>query len=250
MKNKFRVPQIQYIAFEVLKVDITKYLSDTAYRAEQVDVIYLAVFPTQAFYRLASRNSKRQTLNKVFVQKFGWQPEQVRLAGTFGQEPRLIAGSFMDGWSRLKQFEEDIVKKSNNLDDTNIIYVLNYYDFYHQKYGSINIEDFSISANADEHSTLIRYNCNFTIIGELVETNNKDFLLEGLKNIFGEDGIIGDLTDTLNSASDIISPVTQALGGLEVLSSSFSTLLSASMSSLSNYTAASKKVYSNITTIF
>lgn len=201
MKNKFPLPKLNYIAFELVKINVDDYLNSN-YTAEAVETVFFATMPEQMSYSLQARDAIQQTNETVFVDKFQFAPERINYSGTFGDMPRMIAGSYMDGYSRLKQFEEDIIRKSKSgeypLNADQFIYGLNFYDFTSGRFGAININSFTVNRNARESTVLDRYRCDFVLIGNLITVNSKDPLLSGLKNLFASGGLADQALDFMN----------------------------------------------------
>ncbi len=212
MKQKFYPPRVPYIVFELVKIDLEDYLRGS-YKAIPVHTIYLAVTPSQFSYRLASRDAIMQTEGDVYVNKLDFQPEQCTISGNFGYEPRTIGGTYMTGWDRLRQFQDDIVKlsKKTNLpgiERDKYIFALNYYDFINQKFGSINIQTFVVRGNARENTMLPYYICDFIIIGDLEHTESQDLLLAQLQDLYGEEGLFASAGEVLGEVfSSTLSPV-------------------------------------------
>lgn len=206
---------MNYIVFELVLIDVDKYKSDeNGYRAEQSDTIYLAVIPEQFNFSLVARDAIVKTDNRVFLQKFSFMPERVRISGTFGDKPRLVAGTYMDGWTRLRQFRETIVEKSKTVEQSGkYIYALNYYDFIWQKFGSIDIRDFQITGNARANTNLPNYSCDFIMIGDLIKVNGTDAVLIMLNKLIGENGFIQAGVDFINAGFDFIQPAVEGIGG-------------------------------------
>jgi hypothetical protein len=200
MKLYFNIPQMPYIVFELLKIKIDDYV-DENYVAESVDTIYLQTFPEQYDFRLRSRDAMTQTDSEVFLNKYDFAPERLSFNGTFGVKDR----GMMSGYNRLKQFEKEIILRSKTAslpgagDGERFIYVVNFYGFEFGKFGNINVSTWNTRGNARENSDLIRYSFEFDIIGKLVKTNSKDYLLTALNGVFGADGLISDALDFVNS---------------------------------------------------
>lgn len=266
MKQKFYVPRANYIVFELVKVKVDNYLTqDQEFEAELVDTIYLAVMPSQIRYGLTARDSMVQTQKDIYLTRFDFAPERCNIQGSFGDMPRQIAGTLMDGWSRLRQFQEQIVRLSKEVEYTYythnrqgeeskrvqngaFIHTVNYYDFAFQKFGQININTWNISGNANLNTNFINYNCDFTIIGELMKTDKKDYLLDFLNNVYGEEGIlneaISEVNDFLGSAgvSDALSQVGASLGALSIAGD----LVNGALGGLSGFQQAGTNVYKSI----
>ena len=200
MKLYFNIPQMPYIVFELLKIKIDDYV-DENYVAESVDTIYLQTFPEQYDFRLRARDAMTQTDSEVFINKYDFAPERLSFNGTFGVKDR----GMMSGYNRLKQFEKEIILRSKTAslpgtgDGERFIYVVNFYGFEFGKFGNINVSTWNTRGNARENSDLIKYSFEFDIIGKLVKTNSKDQLLIALNGLFGEDGLISDALDFVNS---------------------------------------------------
>ena len=213
MKFYFNIPQMPYIVFELLKIKIDDYV-DENYVAESVDTIYLQTFPEQYDFRLRARDAMTQTDSEVFINKYDYAPERLSFNGTFGVKDR----GMMSGYNRLKQFEKEIIRRSKTTglpetetgDGERFIYIVNFYGFEFGKFGCINVSSWNTRGNARENSDLIKYSFEFDIIGKLEKTNSKDPLLAALNGIFGEDGIISDALDFVNT-NGIIQSVYQTM---------------------------------------
>lgn len=230
MKNKVYIPQINYLVFELVRIDVDLYKSETAsYRAEQVETIYLATLPTQFDYDKTGRDSITKTGDKTFVQKFSYMPIRGRISGTFGERPRIIAGTYLDGWARLRQFDETIIDKSKDVSSGKYIYTLNYYDFIWQKFGEINIRGFKINGNAQQNAKLPNYSCDFEIVGDLVKVNSKDPILGWLNTTFGESSLASSITGVINTGLEAIQPALTLVGvGVEMINTTVSLVSNAS----------------------
>jgi hypothetical protein len=167
---KLKIPRMEFIVFELLEVDKNK-LSNSTYKPESVFAVDLAVLPENLQYRVQSRDAIVQTQSSVYVQRYDFTPERVTLSGTFGDDIRFIRNSWLDGWSRLKMFEDELVKRSKT-NSGNKYYVINYYDFQFQRFGVINIDSWSLSGNARDNTNLVRYQLDFTIVDGLYQANN------------------------------------------------------------------------------
>jgi len=255
MKNRLALPQLNYIVFELVRVNIDDYLAEN-YRAEQEEVVFFAVMPEQIRYANSARDAIAQTDSKVFVNRYDLAPERVSLSGTFGDLPRLISGTYMDGWARLQQFEKDIVKKSKRIelpesgDDARYLYMLNYYDFWFQRYGAANISSFEVRGNAREIATLPRYSCEFVLIGDLIEVQSKDLLLLSLKELFAPGGTIYEVFNKVNEmlgdAQPFLQIATIPFDGLELAQQ----LVAEASEFIQGYSGANQKIYQNVERLF
>lgn len=171
MRQRITVPRKPYILFELVKINKVKYRRGDADALTQEDVIHMVVMPENINYALQSRDYLVQASEDFFLTKYSMQPEKVSISGTFGAERRLAGGTYMSGWERLVQFEETIVKKSKLL-TTAEMYALNYYDFLYQKFGSININSWTISASARANTNFERYSLDFVLLGDLLKTTD------------------------------------------------------------------------------
>lgn len=201
--------------FELVEIDTVKLIQDSSYKPRQVKAIDLAILPEQLNYRLASRDALTQTQSKVFVHRFDFQPEKVRFAGSFGDDERWVNNVWLDGWKRLKQFEEEIVRRSKQVKNNRILYAVNYYDFMFQRFGAINIDSWALTANARTNANLITYSLDFTIVDKLYSVNLIDALIKNLLN-----GLMYRNVNDLNLYEILMfSGLSYAQFGLDILSS-------------------------------
>jgi hypothetical protein len=253
LRNKILIPRVPYIVFQLARVDVNKYLNDESYRAEEVETIYLAIKPEQIEYTKSSRDAITQTTDKVFVHKFPLAPERCRISGTFGYRPALIAGTYMDGYTRLKQFEEDLFEQSKALEFPNdtdrYFYVVNYYDFLYQKFGAINFDSYKVRVNARDNSQLQLYSCEYILTGELINVLSRDPLLELLTKIFGEDGVLSGITEIVNGVFELAEPYLSLAGTAQEAMKTSLTLSRSADSYISGYSAGSK-IYSSVAKLF
>lgn len=226
MKQTFVLPKLKYIVFELVKIGLNDYMNNN-YRATVEETIYLAVMPQQFQYRLMSRDAITQTDSRVFLNRYDYQPERCSISGYFGIEPRFVAGTIMDGFTRLSQFEKEIIRRSKKSEfpDTGApyMYALNYYDFWFHRFGNINIETWNLHANAKENTQLPRYSLDFLIIGGLIKAEGTDPMLFALKNIASPGGLFDDGLASVNSVLANAEIGTKWLGagiaGLQVVAS-------------------------------
>lgn len=196
MKQKFAIPIENYIVFQLVKVE--------GKNVSVEDTIYLAVLPESIDYTLQSRDAVVKTHSQVFTNKVDYAPEAVRISGTFGDGFRYMMGTYMDGWSRLKQFEDDVIRKSkkkvNPKGDS--FYVINYYDYIFQRFGSVNVSTWNVSGQASTNTQLIRYNLSFVMTGEIILPQYKyfeDIFLQALEKAYNpSEGIYNTITKTVN----------------------------------------------------
>lgn len=255
MKNKFALPQLNYLVFQLVKIKVDDYLNGS-YRAEEDETVYFATMPTTFDYRLTGRDAIAQTDSNVFLTRFDYAPERCTITGTFGEKPRAIAGTYLDGWARLKQFEESVIRKSKKVitppdgDDERYFYALNYYDFWWQRFGQINISSFGVRGNAQENTILPRYSCDFILIGDLIDVQSFDPLLIGLQGLFGQNGIANEaisfINDLLGEAEPYLSKIGVVFEGMEVAQE----LISGATGFLTGYDNSNKQIYSKIESLF
>ncbi len=172
--------------FELIKINKVKYRKGEADALTQEDVIHFAVLPENINYSLQSRDYLVQGSQDYFITKYSLQPEKVSINGVFGNERRLVAGTYMSGWERLMQFEETIVRKSKFLSEAEM-YAINYYDFLFQRFGAININSWTISGSARTNTNMERYSLDFVLLGDLLKTatiSKTDKLLNLLTDLY------------------------------------------------------------------
>lgn len=228
MRQTFALPKLKYIVFELVKIGLNDYMNNN-YRSTVEETIYLAVMPQQFQYRLMSRDAITQTDSKVFLNRYDYQPERCSINGYFGIEPRFVAGTVMDGWTRLDQFEKEIIRRSKKSEfpkegeGAPYMYALNYYDFWFHRFGNVNIETWNLHANAKENTQLPRYSLDFIIIGGLIKAEGTDPMLIALKNIASPSGSFDGALSSVNSVLAKAEIGTKWIGagvaGLQIVSS-------------------------------
>jgi len=207
VKNKLYLPRIPYVVFELVKIDVQEFRDQTAkseeYKATQIDTVYLAVMPESYDFEVRGRNAITQTTDKVYMDTHAKKYETVSISGTFGDTPRLIGGTFMDGWNRLKQFEDRIIAAKletymegekgiqDEVNKNKVILAINYYDFLWQKFGSIDVSSWRVNSNAKQNTNYIHYTFAFSVIGDLIGVkegfSDGDPLLYSLNTVLGKD---------------------------------------------------------------
>jgi hypothetical protein len=252
LTNKFAIPRLDYVVFELVKIDAGDYLSKT-FRAEAVDTVFLTVLPESFRYSLQGRDAITQTDSEVFKNKFDFAPERCVISGSFLKLPRMISGTFMDGWSRLRQFEQ-LLKDSKKVtlpkDGTKYLYELNYYDFMWQRFGNINVNSYSVNGDSRINTSLERYSAEFIIAGPLIDVLSTDYLLEGLKLTFATGGMIDFALQSVNGLLASIAPDLQiATLGIDALTAA-SGLAQGAESFLSGYSTGGKQVYQQVASLF
>ena len=92
------------------------------------------------------------------------------------------------------------------------MYGLNYYDFWFQRFGNVNIDTWDLNGNSKENTQMPRYSLDFIIIGDLIKAAGTDPMLVGLKNLAMPGGIFDAGLSSVNSVLASIEPVTQWVG--------------------------------------
>lgn len=218
MKFNHLLPRIKYIAFELVEIDLERAHQEADYLPTSVLAIDLAVVPENLSYGLQARDAIIQTKENVYIDRHSFMPEQVKLSGVFGDDYRIVNGQKLDGWARLKMFENEIIRTKGTQGQK--IYGVNYYDFLFQRFGHINIESWTLTGNARSNTVMPNYQLAFSIIGELITTAGLPALgLSVLNRILesGETGIgllsqTSDIDDILKNV--IANTVQNAIGTL------------------------------------
>ncbi|HEX2868743.1 MAG TPA: hypothetical protein VHO03_17005 [Ignavibacteriales bacterium] len=262
MRNKAYLPRLPYVVFELIKIDLEeqKLKGEDNYKAEQIDTIYLAVMPQNYSFKKRGRNALTQTGEDVFTDRYPNSPERVSISGTFGDMPRLIGGTFLDGYTRLKQFEERIIDMKlegyalkeeiiqKEVEASRALLTVNYYDFMWHKFGSISLGDFDVRSNAAENTQLIRYSFDFTITGPLYKVKadlmDGDPLLQGLKTVLGP-GAQSKMDETVNSLLYLAAGGTKFLGALDALGF-VNNLVQDIKDTVNSYTLGANKEYDRL----
>jgi hypothetical protein len=187
------------IIFQLLRKNLAGQ-DDVARSWKEIKVVTLAVQPSYIDYNYRGRSQINQTQErKGFIDKYGMLFTQVNMGGSFGSKPRLIGLSLKDGYTRLIEFRDEIVRKSNRVDDeldqqegqssifantVNInakyVYAINFYDFINDEMFAIDISSFNIRLDAGFNTVLPTYKLGFQEIGDTIKVETKDGVLRAL----------------------------------------------------------------------
>lgn len=193
------------IVFQLLRKNLAGF-DEPARIWKEVKVITLAVQPTYIDYNYRGRSQVNQTQErKGFVDKFGMLFTQVNMGGSFGSAPRRVGLSLKDGYTRLIEFRDEMVRKSNRVNDeldqkeaTNAnvqniygqtlqpdinaryVYAVNFYDFINDEMFAIDINNFNIRLDAGYNTVLPTYKMGFQEIGDTIKVDTKDGVLRAL----------------------------------------------------------------------
>ena len=223
-----RLPQIPYIAFELVKVNMVHYMNKKNYKADQVALVSMKILPEQMDYELTGRDAITQTDKKIFKQGYYWGPQKVTYRGSFLNDYEETDGILLDGYGRLKRFEENIIYLGKETEEAGkYMYMINFYDFYLHRFGVINTDKWHLSGNGKENTNLLRYDLSFRIIGDLMSVNIVDALIGNIltagfgggftiSTVLLDSGITlaDNIIDTIKGADSIIT------AGLEQIASS------------------------------
>ena len=185
-----------YIIFQLLRKNLAG--NDDSSRAwQEIDVMTLAVNPSYIDYNYRNRSQVNQTQErKGFVDKFGMMFTQVDMGGTFGSKARRVGLSLQDGYTRLINFRDGMVKKSNRVNDeldnkesqsilfggsadanARYVYAVNFYDFINNEMFAIDISTFNIRLDSAFNTVLPTYKLAFQEIGDIIKVSTKDGVL-------------------------------------------------------------------------
>lgn len=209
------------LAFQLLRKNLAG-ISESARIWQEIKVVILAVQPSYVDYNYRGRSQIHQTQERSgFVDKYGMLFTQVNMGGSFGVQPRRVGLSLKDGYTRLIEFRDEIVKKSNRVNDeldrqegqTNIfgntvdvnakyVYALNFYDFINSEMFAIDISTFNIRLDAGYNTVLPTYKLGFQEIGDIIKVETKDGVLRAQLDTAL---VIDFVQNVMDSASDLIS---------------------------------------------
>ena len=221
------------IIFQLLRKNLAG-INEPARAWNEVKVVTLAVKPSFIDYNYRGRSQINQTQERSgFVDKYGMLFTQVNMGGSFGVKPRRVGLSLKDGYTRLIEFRDEIVKKSNRVNDaldqkelnatapTNAygqslqadanaryVYAINFYDFINDEMFAIDISTFNIRLDASFNTVMPTYKLGFQEIGDIIQVNTKDAVLKMQLAIASViDSIQNDLDVAVNTISS--SPIFQ-----------------------------------------
>lgn len=201
---------------------------------KEIEVQPLAVLPSEIGYLLPNRATVTQTPGGSWKDSYGMGLTQVTISGTFGVRQRLVGGIMKDGYRRMIEFKERIMKWSNtnlkNIDpnpDTlsqmdillverlgdwgtldNIVFYLNFYDFYQNEYFSIDLKSMQI-IESTQRNNLPMYTLSLMQLGELIKTISYDPVLISL--LFVRD-TMAEIQSVFESVEGVAAPF---IGGIQ-----------------------------------
>jgi hypothetical protein len=222
-----RLKKGNVLIFQLLRKNLAG-INEPARIWNEVKVVTLAVQPSFIDYNYRGRSQINQTQERSgFVDKYGMLFTQVNMGGSFGSKPRRVGLSLKDGYTRLIEFRDEIVRKSNRVNDeldlqemntfapTNAygqklqadinaryVYAINFYDFINDEMFAIDISNFNIRLDAGYNTVLPTYKLGFQEIGDTIKIDTKDGVLKALLLV---SSAINAIQNELDAAADIIS---------------------------------------------
>ncbi len=220
------------IVFQLLRKNLAG-IDEPARIWKEIKVVTLAVKPSFIDYNYRNRSQINQTQERSgFVDKYGMLFTQVNMGGSFGIQPRRVGLSLKDGYTRLMEFRDEIVKKSNRVNDeldqkegtsqifggnnlgsdanAKYVYAVNFYDFINNEMFAIDITTFSIRLDSAFNTVLPTYKLGFQEIGDIIKVNTMDGVLRALLAV---SSVMDTIENEINYASNYItdSPIFQAV---------------------------------------
>jgi hypothetical protein len=215
------------IIFQLLRKNLAG-INEPARIWNEIKVVTLAVQPSFIDYNYRGRSQINQTQERSgFVDKYGMLFTQINMGGSFGVKPRRVGLSLKDGYTRLIEFRDEIVKKSNRVNDeldlqemntfapTNFygqklqtdinaryVYAINFYDFINDEMFAIDISTFNIRLDASYNTVLPTYKLGFQEIGDIIKVERKDGVLRAQLAIAS---VIDSVQNNLDIAVNTIS---------------------------------------------
>ena len=217
-----RLRKGDYIIFQLLRKNLVG-IDEPARAWKEVKVVTLAVKPSYIDYNYRGRSQINQTQERSgFVDKYGMLFTQVNMGGSFGLAPRRVGLSLKDGYTRLIEFRDEIVKKSNRVNDeidqkegnnslifgstvdvnAKYVYVINFYDFINDEMFAIDISTFNIRLDTSFNTILPTYKLGFQEIGDIIKADTKDGLLQALLFV---SSTIDTVQNELDAAVNVIA---------------------------------------------
>jgi hypothetical protein len=233
-----RLKKGNIVVFQLLRKNLAG-INEPARIWNEVKVVTLALQPSFIDYNYRGRSQINQTQERSgFVDKYGMLFTQVNMGGSFGSKPRRVGLSLKDGYTRLIEFRDEIVKKSNRVNDeldqkelntlapTNIygqklqadvnakyVYAINFYDFINDEMFAIDISTFNIRLDASYNTVLPTYKLGFQEIGDIIKVDTKDGVLKAQLAVASViDSVQNDLDIAVNAISGNLIFQTAELG--------------------------------------
>jgi len=232
MLSLLSIPPLPYIVFELLRYkqeDVTQE-GQILREPESLDTIIMDVLPTHITYNYSGKNGYNIGIgdDNVTVVKGGEAPRKISLQGSFGARVIRRGLTILDGFGRLKEFEK-MFRKSQSLNDAikdkspdefKYIYGMNFYDFTHLYWESVNLDTFSVNKNAQTNINLPTYTVNLTGLGELITATPKDPMLRNLKVVIEFQKKLEEMNkdlDHFTETNEVASLAEEILADIETL---------------------------------
>jgi hypothetical protein len=190
------LPKLPYILYQIYRYSIVSRDAEEGEpgypqkieewgKPEEVGIVLMDVNPTELRYDYGSKKTYHAGSGdyNTVVDRGGLAPVKISFSGTFGQRWINRGIKAMDGFGRLKEFRMlfetsqsvNNMNEGENIDNEKYVYGLNFFDFTMHYWASVDLDRFSILANARQHTKLPSYNVQMTGMGKLnddVETND------------------------------------------------------------------------------
>lgn len=232
MLSLLSIPPLPYIVFELLRYkqeDVTQE-GQILREPESLDTIIMDVLPTHITYSYSGKNGYNVGVgdDNVTVVKGGEAPRKISLQGSFGARVIRRGLTILDGFGRLKEFEK-MFRKSQSLNDAikdkspdefKYIYGMNFYDFTHLHWESVNLDTFSVNKNAQTNVNLPTYTVNLTGLGDLITATPKDPMLRNLKVVIEFQKKLEEMNkdlDHFTETNEVASLAEEILADIETL---------------------------------
>lgn len=253
MISLLSLPPLPYVIFELLRFRV-KNLDNSKGPAESIQTVLMDVQPRVFRMGYSGRETYNSGLGDNNTRNVvgGNAPTKITLQGTFGQRLINRGLKLLDGYGRLMEFKELFIKskslsaviKNNAPDEFRYIYGMNYYDFNHKEWGSIKLDTFEINSDAAVSNNTSSYVVNFTLFGELTDSDSKDPLVRNAKigiaiqkRLKEANETLDKFVDSLNINLPLVGRVgTSTINDFLITQDQFSTALNATQIMFSEYT--------------
>jgi hypothetical protein len=211
----------KFILFEVVLVT-----GDGEKISKVLPVSYHPLFvgPRDISYTDQSRTDIQKTLKVINSNKAGRQPLRCTLAGSFGSSPRFTHGGFVDGFTRLKQFWNEVVRLGDTIakeevsellsmlsinlpfwtkaglpatfGEDSMWFEVNFYDFRNNRRFRCNIDQFQLDDSFTPND-LPKYSLQLTELGPVLTADA--FLDKAIDTLFKADEFAGDVLGRIST---------------------------------------------------
>jgi len=216
-----------------------KHAGGNDYEVTEVEVVSLITKPTVINYQYKGGSQNLPMPGGYSADEGGVIGTTIQISGSSGVAPRRDGMRMVGGWERLKAFREKIFKLSHTIDErqaaeilyatsdvaslmeyekakqiigSDVVYGVNFYDFWNDEQYSLDIKAFNPSTQARLGSNT-QYSISMIILGKPIKTKTHDTLLMTLQGYDWVENQIEAMAGKANAWLDLSDSVGAKIAG-------------------------------------